>query len=291
MLRAALIALLPALALGAPAEIDMRECLEALARTAATFAVTAPGLSADETLDQRGRRGFMEILRGKNNKVRNVDFKLPEEFRTHQVVSKYKLEETGKGRVLHEVRTVVKMDGEDRAADFETPHTLTMGTHSPDDDLKRRLLENLDQEQLEGAVTDFGQLILLFTPRLQSDYEFSPGDARTVDGEPVAVVRYRQVRGDQGLTFFQERTADRQPAEGEIWLRTKDLLPVRITIETGEMTAKKYAIRTEAAVDYQPSRFGLVPRRVVHRQFLNKSLMVENDLHYGNFHHDPEMIP
>jgi hypothetical protein len=168
---------------------------------------------------------------------------------------------------------------------------MTLGTRSADDDTKRRLLENLDQEQLEGAVTDFGQLILLFTPRRQSDYEFTPADAQTLDGEAVAVVRYRQIKGDQGLTFFQERTADRQPAAGEIWLRAKDWLPVRITLKSEEMTAKKYAIRTEAAVDYQPSRFGLVPRRVIHRQFLNTSLMIENDLHYTNFEHDPEMIP
>src|SRR5262249_45073605 len=154
-----------------------------------------------------------------------------------------------------------------RAADFEARHALTPGARSADDEMKRRLLENLDQEQLEGAVTDFGQLILLFTPHLQKDYEFSIGAAGTLNGEPVAVLRYPQTGGEQGLTFFQERTTDRQPAAGEIWFRTRDLLPVRITIESEELTAKKYTIRTEATVDYQPSRYGLVPRHVVHRQF------------------------
>jgi hypothetical protein len=168
---------------------------------------------------------------------------------------------------------------------------MTLGPHSADDEMKRSLLENLDQEQLEGAVTDFGQLILLFTARLRKDYEFSMGDPRVLDGEPVAVVRYRQVDGNQGLTFFQERTADRQPAAGEIWFRTKDLLPLRITMASEELTAKRYTIRTEATVDYQPSRYGLVPRHVVHRQFLNASLMVENDLQYANYRHDPEILP
>lgn len=292
MPRAAFIALLSALTLAAQDDDGpLREYLDALARTASTFSSTAPGLVADETLDQRGRRGFMEILRGKNNKIKSADFKLPEEFRTHEVVSTWRLEEAGEGRVLHEVRTIVKMDGEDRAADTEAHHAMTIGARSADDETKRRLLENLDQEQLEGAVTDFGQVILLFTSRLLKDYEFSLGNPQSLDGERVVVLRYRQVAGDQGLTFFHDRTEDREAASGEIWLRASDLLPLRITMETAELTAKRYTIRTEAAVDYQASPFGLAPEHVVHRQFMNSSLMVENDLRYANFHRSHAMIP
>jgi hypothetical protein len=290
--RAVFIAILPALSLAAQNNsAPLAEYLDALARTAATFSVTAPGLAADETLDQRGRRGFMEILRGKNNKVRSADFKLPDEFRAHRVISTWRLEEAGEGRVLHEVRTIVKMDGEDRAPDTEARHAMTIGTRSTDDETKRRLLENLDQEQLEGAVTDFGQIILLFTPRLLRDYEFSLGNPGTLDGASAIVLRYLQTAGDQGLTFFEERTENRQPAAGEIWLRASDLLPLRITIATEEPTAKKYTIRTEATIDYRPSRFGLAPDHVIHRQFMNTSLMVENDLHYANFHRAHAMIP
>jgi hypothetical protein len=284
--------MLPALSQAAQNHsVPLAEYLDALGRSAATFSVTAPGLSADETLDQRGRRGFMEILRGRNNKIKSADFKLPDEFRTHQVISTWRLEEAGEGRVLHEVRTIVKMDGEDRAPDIEARHAMTIGTRSADDETKRRLLENLDQEQLEGAVTDFGQIILLFTHRLQKDYEFSLGSPGTLDGEPAIVLRYRQTAGDQGLTFFHERTEDREPAAGAIWLRASDLLPLRITIATEELTAKKYTIRTEAAIDYHASPFGLAPDHVVHRQFMNTSLMVENDLHYANFHRAHAMIP
>ena len=44
----------------------------------------------------------------------------------------------------------------------------------------------------------------------------------------------------------------------------------------------------EATIDYVPSPFGLVPGRIVQRQFLkggaaNDDLMVENDFHYADF--------
>jgi hypothetical protein len=298
MLRRVLIVFFPALLLRAQSA-DLDDCLEALARTAATFAATAPGLTAEETLDQRGRRGFVEVLKKKNDKIKNLDVKLPEEFHSHHVVSSYALAEIGEGRVLHEIRTIVTMDGESITTAAEAHHALTIGLRSADDRTKRELLENLERNQLEGAVTDFGQLILLFTKRLQKDYVFSLAGGQHLGDEPVFVLGYRQISGAQGLTVFRERTEETSTATGQIWLRQKDLLPIRITMNTTERIlplSKKFTIRTEATVDYMPSPFGLVPESVTHKQFLsagpaNDSLMVENDFHYADFHHDNAEIP
>src|SRR5580698_9684382 len=111
MLRPLFFALLPALVLRAQGPPALDDYLEALARTAATFGYTAPGLTAQETLDQRGRRGFVKTLRGKKDQIKNLDVTLPEEFRTHHVVSSYALTQIGEGRVLHEIRTIITMDG------------------------------------------------------------------------------------------------------------------------------------------------------------------------------------
>jgi hypothetical protein len=267
------------------------ECLEALARTAATFAATAPGLTAQETLDQRGRRGFIETLRGKKGQIKKLDVTLPEDFRTHHVVSRYALAEIGEGRVLHEIRTAVTIDGKNLATPDEASHALTIGLQSADDVTKRKLLEDLEHNQLEGAATDFGQLILLFDKRLQKDYDFALAGEQHPGGEPVVVLDYRQISGTQGLTVFKETTEDRQPATGQIWLRRTDLLTVRITMNTEESLSKKFTIRTEATVDYMPSPFGLVPESVIHKQSLNSSLMVENDFHYTDFNHENVRIP
>jgi hypothetical protein len=297
MLRPLLIVFLPALLLRAqsPARsADLDDCLEALARTAATFAATAPGLTAEETLDQRGRRGFVEIFKRKNDKIKNLDVKLLDDFHSHHVVSRYALTEVGEGHVLHELRTIVMMDGEGVTTADEARHALTIGLRSADDRTKRELLENLEHNQLEGAATDFGQLILLFTRHLQKDYVFSLAGEQHKGDEPVFVLGYRQISGAQGLTVFKERTEETSTATGQIWLRQKDLLPIRITMNTAESMSplsKKFAIRTEATVDYMPSPFGLVPESVTHMQFLNSSLMVENDFHYADFHHDNTELP
>jgi len=229
MVRTVLMGLFSALVLHAQV---LDECLEALARTAATFAATAPGLTAQETLDQRGRRGFIETLRGKKGQIKKLDVTLPEDFRTHHVVSRYALAEIGEGRVLHEIRTAVTIDGKNLATPDEASHALTIGLQSADDVTKRKLLEDLEHNQLEGAATDFGQLILLFDKRLQKDYDFALAGAQHPGGEPVVVLDYRQISGTQGLTVFRETTEDRQPATGQIWLRRTDLLTVRITMNT-----------------------------------------------------------
>ncbi len=288
MVRTVLMGLFSALVLHAQV---LDECLEALARTAATFAATAPGLTAQETLDQRGRRGFIETLRGKKGQIKKLDVTLPEDFRTHHVVSRYALAEIGEGRVLHEIRTAVTIDGKNLATPDEASHALTIGLQSADDVTKRKLLEDLEHNQLEGAATDFGQLILLFDKRLQKDYDFALAGAQHPGGEPVVVLDYRQISGTQGLTVFKETTEDRQPATGQIWLRRTDLLTVRITMNTEESLSKKFTIRTEATVDYMPSPFGLVPESVIHKQSLNSSLMVENDFHYTDFNHENVRIP
>ncbi len=184
---------------------DLAECLEALDRTASNFAAGAPGLMSEETLDQHGRRGFIEIMRGKKDEIKDLDFTLPEDFHDHQVVSNYGLAEVGRPRVLHEIRTIMTIDGKALEDPGEARHVLTAGLQSPDDDTKRRLLENLDRNQLEGAVTDFGQLILLFSKRYQSDYRFSINrDRKQRLGEEAC---YRaQVQTDfgcAGINVFQ----------------------------------------------------------------------------------------
>jgi hypothetical protein len=293
---ASFIAFLPALLLRAQSPPVLDEYLDALARTAATFAATAPGLTAQETLDQRGRRGFVKTLRGRKDEIKNLDVSLPEDFRTHHVVSSYALAEIGEGRVLHEIRTIITMDGKTLATADEARRTLTLGLRSADDGTKRKLLEDLDRNQLEGAATDFGQLILLFKKRLQKDYAFSLAGDQQLGGEPVAVLGYRQISGAQGLTVFRDRTENLQPATGQVWLRRKDLLPIRITMNTEESLSKKLTIRTLALVDYMPSPFGLVPASVIHMQFLsagpvNDKLMVENDYHYTDYNHENVRIP
>jgi hypothetical protein len=258
----------------------MAELLEALGRASATFARSAPGLTAREALTQRGRQGAMEIAASGRYK----NFTIPPGFRIHEVISDYSLGQIGAPPVMHEVRTVVTMDGMPIHGDAESRHTLTHGLKSPDDETKKKLLENLEHSQLTGAVTDFGPVLLLFTAARQKNYTFAFEGPGNLDNEPFLIVHYQQTSGAQGVTEFRARAEERHPAEGEIWMRRKDLLPLRITVHTAEVLSRKYTLRNAAEVNYQPTSFGLAPATVIHKQSLNGDLLVENNFSYSDYH-------
>ena len=280
-LRAAIVALIFS---GVVSGETLAELLEALGRTASTCSATAPGLSADEVLEQRGRRGFLEIGKGSADAPRLLDIKLQNEFRNHRVVSLYGLTELGAASVLHEIRKVSEFDGRALTDPVEARHALSAGMEGDEDRTRKILLENFEQQQLEGAVTDFGQLLLLFRTKGQKDYAFT---ARGRLG-----LSYRQTSGTHGLTTFRERSTEREATSGEIEFSGEYLLPMRITLATSRRLTKKDVVRTEASVEYAASRYGLVPSKIVHRQFLNKDLLVENVFTHTNWQHEaPEMIP
>jgi hypothetical protein len=257
---------------------DIPELREALSTAAVTFSYTAPGLAADEALDQRGRRGFLEVLKGKAPTLKNSELKLSEEFTQHHVVSQWVLTTDASG--FHETRTAPAIDGLNAADVSAIRHAMSTGVS----DTRRSALEDYEHAELEGAITDFGPLLLLFAAPHQRDYEFTLGDPDKISGDAALVLHYRQLAGADGLTLFDGNTADREPVEGDIWLRESDLLPLRITLKSRKALSKNYSIDTTATVDYTPTPFGLAPASVVQRQYLNSNLLVENTLRYSNYH-------
>jgi hypothetical protein len=262
----------------------MGELLEALGRASATFARSAPGLSAREALTQRGRQGSMEIGAAGRERIKYKNFRIPSGFRIHEVISDYSFGQIGTPPVIHEVRTVVTFDNMPVHGGAEVRHALTLGLKSPDDETKKKILEDLEHNQLTGAVTDFGPVLLLFTTARQKHYSFAFKGRRDLLSEPFFIVHYQQVSGVQGVTEFRERAEERHPAEGEIWMREKDMLPLRITVNTAEVLSTKYTLRNEAEVNYQPTPFGLAPAAIIHKQSLNDNLLVENNFSYSDYH-------
>jgi hypothetical protein len=264
-------------------EPDAAELLDALARSAAIFARSVPGLTARETLTQRGRRADMQVLKsGRNAELKNVAFTLPDVFQTHEVVSEYSFGRVGDAPGFHEVRRIVTLDG--RPVTGDARHALTIGTLSAEDETKKRLLEDLERTQLQGSAVDFGLMMLLFTKTKQSDFELLVLGRRTVESGTVFVLQYRQISGDTGLTEFRDKKRNRHPFAGQIWLRESDLVPARITLTTDERLTTKYTLRNEAEIDYQPTPYGMAPATVLHRQFLNRDLLLENRFRYSDYH-------
>jgi hypothetical protein len=264
-------------------EPEPAELLDALARSAAIFARSVPGLTARETLTQRSRLGDMQILKsGRNAKLKKIAFTLPDVFQTHEVVSQYSFGRVGDAPGFHEVRHLVSVD--DEPVTGEARHALTIGTESAEDETKKLLLEDLEHMQLQGSAVDFGLMMLLFTKAKQGDFELTPAGREAGESGTVIVLQYRQIAGDTGLTEFRDKKQNRHPFAGQIWLRESDLIPTRITVNTEEKLTSKYTLRNEAEIDYQPTPFGMAPSAVLHRQFLNRDLLVENRFRYTDYH-------
>jgi hypothetical protein len=306
------------------------DLLFAVGNMASIFSRTAPGLLAKETLHQRGRRGFIRIIEQtredqaqaqkdqarkdqpardpfphdpfkrdpfdnkdqEEEKPKPVTIKLPQDFHVHDVVSEYALGQMGDNHAIHELRSILTIDNRVIAAADEARHSLTIGFEATDDTIKRQLLENFERNRLEGAVTDFGQLILLFAAAKQDNYDFAIAAHRILNNEPVIVLSYKQVSGTAGLTVFRERTAELRPTEGEIWVRQIDLVPLRITMFTEEPLGNDVTIHDRAIVDYTPTEFGLAPAHIQHTQLLNRDVLVENDLKYTDYQRlTPGILP
>jgi hypothetical protein len=273
--------------------------IDAIADAAAIFARSAPGIVARERLEQRGRRGFVQVLEQQVKKLPkntrqdgNFTVKLPAEFRTHIVISDYALGQIGETHAIHELRSILTIDGREISPADEARHALAIGIQSPDDELKHRLLENFERNRLEGAVTDFGQLILLFTAAARSHYTFAMGHERLLNGVPMIALDYAQTSGNTGLTVFHERTMSVRSTRGEIWLRTEDLLPMRIIMDAETPVTATLTIRDNAVVDYAPTVYGLAPAHIHHMQSLGPDLLVENDLQYSGYQRlTPGILP
>jgi len=75
----------------------------------------------------------------------------------------------------------------------------------------------------------------------------------------------------------------RRPMHGRIWVRQSDRVPLRISATT-EHAEEKHTIRDDATIDYVLSSFGCVtPASVVHRHYVDESMLTENLYTYGPF--------
>lgn len=294
-------ALLPlALGLGpvlrAADEPPVAELLEALARSSATFSVSVRNLSARELLQQKGRQGELEVVRKRGivHKEQNAVLKLPDDFIEHQVVSDYGFGSVGDAG-FHEIRHIVTIDGAPPPED-ETPirHAMTLGADRDADAAMKRALEELEHSQLQGAAMDFGPMLLWFEESRFPHFRFKSGGRKTLAmddrKEPAVILKYRQTEGEEGLAEFRDRSEIRHAAEGQIWFRESDLLPLRITLAVEEEITEKSILRNEAEVNYRPTPFGLAPATVAHRQFLNDDLLVENLFSYSEYKGKP-LVP
>jgi hypothetical protein len=271
--------LVAGLAVEQPPQLD--EILRRVSEEAEVFVRVAPATTAEETLKQRALRTPPRF------RPRIGDGALkppPVRYQTREIVSEYGYAAFADSpNVIHEFRQVISVDGRRKLAPEKARQSLSLGIRSADDRVKKRMLLDFEKHGLIGTVTDFGQLILLFTRRRLEQYRFAIAGTGRLGADPLMKVSFAQTGGTQSLTVFEGRQALHQRLRGEIWVRIPDLVPVRITLDALRQDGK-VDVREEAAVDYIMSPHGVVlPAAVVHRQYRGGDLVTENVFRYAPF--------
>jgi hypothetical protein len=258
----------------------LRSILARLSKEAAIFTEMAPQMTATETLRQRAvplapPHGPAQEA-GKDKPPLN-------KWQDREIVSEYAFASLrGAPEAIREFRQVVSVDGRQVAAPEAARQKLAAGLASANDRQRKRMLESFEKHGLVGTVSDFGQLLLLFTKQRLGDYAFELFGYARLGTEGTAVVNYKQQKGPGSLTIFEDGKTLHPGAAGRLWVRDSDFLPLRITLNS-ERSEGKSVRRDEAQVDYAKTAQGLVwPVAVVHREFLDGAPVAENVFRYSN---------
>jgi hypothetical protein len=281
MLPRVLIALILAGAPAPPAD-TIADALARLSEEAEAFALIAPQVLSQETCRQKAAKG----RRGLHFSAAPAPGTPPQlSFRVREITSEYGFaawQDSKDG--LHEFRRVISVDGRPIETVAEARRKLSLALTDPGDRERRRLLRDFERWGLDGAVTDFGQSILLFVRRRLADYQFKPGESGRIGPDQAHAIDFRQSGGAQAFRIFDRGDqVVRQPLEGRIWVRDSDSLPLRIELRSARKQQNSSLVDV-AAIDYAMSAHGaLLPASVLHRQFVDERMVVENSLQYSAF--------
>src|ERR1700722_17299311 len=196
---------------------------------AEAFQRLAPEVLGQETLHQRSMKPPPRFRPRVGNAVTTAP---KTEYQERTIVSEYGFTALA-GADLHEIRQVTSVNGKKIEDQKKAQDALAKAITANDDDRKKTMLKQFEKYGLLGAVTDYGQALLLFTRRNMERYEFTTRGSNSLNGQSVRVFGYRQIDGPETVTIIEENRGDRVkhvPIEGELWVRSDNFVPVRITM-------------------------------------------------------------
>ncbi|HEV8416273.1 MAG TPA: hypothetical protein VGQ49_21960 [Bryobacteraceae bacterium] len=259
-----------------------QQLVASLSQQADAFRKIAPDVVGQETLFQRAMKppkGGFHIRVGASAQKAAEPV-----WQERRILSEYSFAAfSGEGGALHELRRVTDVDGRKVQDSKKAQEDLAAIVTAPDDKRKKELLEQFEKYGLLGAVTDFGQLLLLFNSRDVMHYEFTYRRTEMQGVARVLVFGYQQIDGQEGLTVVDAKQGDSAHnvrIGGEVWVRENTFIPVRVTLLTDQNQ-----VREEASVDYSMSPYGtLLPFWTEHRELRAGKVVAENKFSYSDFH-------
>ena len=266
-----------------PADERTKRLADRLAEEADAFARLAPQLLAEETLNQTTLKPPPRFRPRVGDAAR-----LPPQpvIQRREIRSEYSFATfAAAGNTIHELRQVVSVDGKPVQDAKKAQEALARAIAASDDKRKQQMLKDFEKHGLNGAATDFGQMILMFAPREIGRFEFNFLRTESKEGRNLLVFSYSQIDGPGQFTIVDGRSGRASAAKmsGEVWVVDQNYLPVAVTlsaIRPGSIPP----IKEEAVVNYNLSEHGvLVPVRTFHKESVDGKSTAENEFHYSVF--------
>ncbi len=230
-----------------------KKMMARVSEEAEAFQRLAPEVLGEETLHQRSLKPAGRF----HPRIGNAAMSSPKpEWQERTIVSEYGFTAFGAdSSSLHEIRQVTSVDGKKIEDTKKAQAALAKAITATDDARKKQLLKQFEKYGLLGAVTDYGQALLLFTRRSMERYEFTARGVNSLNGQPSHVFGYRQIDGPETVTLIEENQNDQVKhlrIEGELWVRTDNFVPVRIIMVATQGEGPD-RVKEEASIDYAMS--------------------------------------
>lgn len=264
------------------AQPALPQILSRVAEEAEVLLQNAPKVLTQETLEQRA---VMPPSRFRPRVGSAVGEEPKPRLQVREIVSEYSVGtlRDSESHNLVEFRQVVAVDGRRIQSADNARHALSLGVHSADDRVRKRMLEDFAKHGLVDVATDYAMILLAFSKRGQQQMKIAPAGRGRVGPDDALVLSWQQTSADAGELEFHGRQVTRRALQGQLWVRQSDGLPLRVTA-WAEHGDTKHKVRDEATVEYVLSSHGFVtPASVVHRHLVDGQLITENLYRYGPF--------
>ena len=266
-----------------PAQSSLPDLLSRVAEEAEMLQQNAPKSLSREVLEQRA---LMPATRFRPRIGKKATAAVPPpRLLVREIVSEYSVGILKESAVqnLTELRQVVSVDGRKIQSPERARHALSLGITSPDDRIRKRMLEDFARHGLVDIATDYGIILLAFSKQGLENMNVALAGEEQVGADAAWVLNWQQTSPDAGMLEFLGNQASRLALEGRLLVRQSDGLPLRIQ-SWSEHPQATHKIRDEATVDYVQSAHGfLTPASVIHRHLVDGQVITENLYRYEPF--------
>jgi hypothetical protein len=262
---------------------DLPAILSRVAEEAEILRQNAPQALSQETLEQRT---LMPATRF-HPRIGSAATEPPKpRLVVRQIVSEYSVAslKDSTSQNLTEFRQVISVDGRKVQTAASARHALSLGIKSPDDRLRKRMLEDFAKYGLVDIATDYGIFLLAFGKRGQENLKVTPAGEEQVGPDAAWILNWEQTSEAVGELEFIGNQAARRKLQGRFLVRKSDNLPLRIEAWNQHTQPGGHTVRDEATVDYIQSTHGfLTPASVLHRHLVDGAVLTENLYRYEPF--------